>query len=53
MGTHNDFVEVMALIFTGRLRPIMDRIFPLSEARSAQERLAHGDQLGKITLAIK
>jgi NADPH:quinone reductase-like Zn-dependent oxidoreductase len=52
MGTHNDFKTVMGLIFSGRLKAILDQTFPLSEAGAAQERLARGDQLGKITLAI-
>lgn len=52
MGTHDDFKTVMELVFIGYLRPIMDRIYPLRDARSAQERLASGAQLGKITLAI-
>ena len=52
MGTHNDFLEVMGLVFASRLKPVLDMTFPLSEARLAQERLMRGDQMGKITLAI-
>ncbi len=52
MGTHSDFRKVMELIFTGRLRAVIDRTYPLSEARAAQERLEKGEQMGKITLAI-
>lgn len=52
MGTHTDFETVMGLLFEGRLKPVMDRSFPLQEARSAQERLAAGEQMGKITLVI-
>jgi NADPH:quinone reductase-like Zn-dependent oxidoreductase len=52
MGTHSDFRRVMALVFSGHLKPILDRTYPLSEAGAAQERLAAGDQMGKITLAI-
>jgi NADPH:quinone reductase-like Zn-dependent oxidoreductase len=52
MGTHGDFKKVMPLVFSGRLQPVLDRAYPLSEARAAQERLATGDQMGKITLAI-
>lgn len=52
MGTHRDFSKVMGLIFTGRLRPVLDQDFPISEARQAQERLETGAQLGKITLSI-
>jgi NADPH:quinone reductase-like Zn-dependent oxidoreductase len=52
MGTHNDFKKVMSLVFTGLLKPVLDKTFPLSEARIAQERLMRGAQMGKITLAI-
>jgi NADPH:quinone reductase-like Zn-dependent oxidoreductase len=34
------------------LKPVIDRQYPLQEARAAQERLAAGKQMGKITLAI-
>jgi len=52
MGTRADFAAVMQLVFTGRLRPVLDRSYPLSEARQAQDRLAAGEQMGKITLDI-
>ena len=48
MGTHHDFRTVMELLFSGRLKPILDQTYPLSEAGAAQEKLA----MGKITLAI-
>jgi NADPH:quinone reductase-like Zn-dependent oxidoreductase len=52
MGTWHDFTTVMALIFAGRLHPILDCSYPLSEARLAQERLEKGQQMGKINLEI-
>lgn len=52
MGTRADFAEVMGLIFEGRLKAVLDRQFPLKDARTAQERLAAGKQMGKITLEI-
>ncbi len=52
MGTRADFATVMQLVFEGKLKPILDRDFPLEDARSAQERLEKGEQLGKITLTI-
>ena len=53
MGTHIDFKKVMNLVFDGRLKPVIDQSFPLSEAGAAQQRLARGEQMGKITLAIE
>jgi len=52
MGTHNDFAQVMELIFAGKLKAVLDRDFPLQEAGAAQEYLASGEQLGKVTLSI-
>jgi NADPH:quinone reductase-like Zn-dependent oxidoreductase len=48
-----DFVEVMDLIVAGKLKPVMDKIFELKEAASAQERLWKGENFGKITLEIE
>ena len=53
MGTLVDFSEVMDLIVAGKLKPILDKIFPLKEAAAAQERLWRGENFGKITLDIK
>ncbi len=52
MSNKKDFHTVMGLVFAGKLRPVIDRVFPLAEARAAQERLEKGDQLGKIVLEI-
>jgi NADPH:quinone reductase-like Zn-dependent oxidoreductase len=52
MGTQADFAAVMELVFAGRLKPTLDRTYPLAEAYLAQERLERGEQLGKITLQI-
>jgi NADPH:quinone reductase-like Zn-dependent oxidoreductase len=52
MGTQNDFSTVMDLVFAGKLKPVLDRSYPLAEAQAAQERLELGEQFGKITLDI-
>ncbi|OGO31000.1 MAG: hypothetical protein A2136_02630 [Chloroflexi bacterium RBG_16_54_11] len=53
MGTRAEFATVMDLVFSGKLRPVMDRDYPLEDARFALQRLAQGEQLGKITLSIE
>jgi NADPH:quinone reductase-like Zn-dependent oxidoreductase len=53
MSTLTEFSEVMDLITTGKLKPILDRTFSLQEAAAAQERLEHGENFGKITLDIE
>ncbi|MEW6029516.1 MAG: zinc-binding dehydrogenase [Chloroflexota bacterium] len=52
MSTREEFAEVMDLAVTGKLKPVMDKTFPLREARAAHERLEGGMQRGKITLEI-
>jgi NADPH:quinone reductase-like Zn-dependent oxidoreductase len=52
MGTPEDFQGAYDLIAAGRARPVVDRVFPLAEARAAHQRLEDGAQLGKIVLSI-
>jgi NADPH:quinone reductase-like Zn-dependent oxidoreductase len=52
MSTLEDFKEVMDLITAGKLKPVIDRTFPLREAAQAQVRLWNNENFGKITLDI-
>lgn len=52
MSTLADFSEVMDLVIGGKLKPIIDRTYPLNAAAAAQERLWDGENFGKITLDI-
>jgi NADPH:quinone reductase-like Zn-dependent oxidoreductase len=52
MGTRADFEAVYDLVSSGRVVPVIDRVFPLAEAAAAHERLEAGEQLGKIVLRI-
>ena len=52
MGTKQDFEGAYELVASGRARPVVDTVFPLSEIRAAHERLEAGEQLGKIVLRI-
>ncbi len=49
-GTKAEVGDLAALIAEGRLDPVIDRVYPLAEARAAQERLAATEQFGKIVL---
>jgi zinc-binding alcohol dehydrogenase/oxidoreductase len=51
MGTRADFEGAYDLVAAGAT-PVIDRIFPLAEARAAHERLESGEQFGKILLSI-
>jgi NADPH:quinone reductase-like Zn-dependent oxidoreductase len=39
-------------VIAGKLKPALDKSFPLEEAAAAQEYLWHGKNFGKVTLAI-
>jgi zinc-binding alcohol dehydrogenase/oxidoreductase len=52
MGTRADFEAAYELVKSGRALPVIDSVFPLSEARAAHERLEAGAQLGKVLMRI-
>lgn len=45
--------EVWPLLEHGRVRPIIDRVFPLSEARAAHRYLESGQSIGKLVLQVR
>lgn len=52
MSTIAEFHEVMDLIVSGKLMPVIDSTFALQDAAPAQERLWKNQNFGKITLDI-
>jgi NADPH:quinone reductase-like Zn-dependent oxidoreductase len=52
MGTRADFAGAYDLVARGTAKPIVDRVFPLSEAAAAHEYLEGGKQFGKVVLKI-
>ncbi|MEA3199081.1 MAG: hypothetical protein QOE90_509 [Thermoplasmata archaeon] len=52
MGTRAEFDAVMDLVFAGRLKAIVDEVFPLERGAEAYARLAKGDAAGKVVLRI-
>ena len=46
------FSTVWPMVQDGRLRPEMDRTFPLAQASAAHARMEAGDHIGKIVLEI-
>lgn len=52
MGTTAEFAEVVALGNAGKLRPPVDTIFPLARGAEAYQRLADGQQFGKLVLEV-
>ncbi len=50
MGTMGDLHEVLKHVFAGRLKPVVDKTFPLREAKAAHEYLANSSMCGKVIL---
>src|SRR6266478_2912106 len=50
MGTMGELHEVLSHVFAGRLKPVLDRVFPLSEIRAAHEYLEQSQMFGKIVV---
>jgi len=52
MGSAREFAEIVRLLASGALRPVVDSVAPLRDARAALERLAAGDHFGKLVLEV-
>lgn len=52
MGTRAELVNAAELFGQGRLKPVIDRTYPLREARAAQEQLLSRKFFGKIVLTV-
>jgi NADPH:quinone reductase-like Zn-dependent oxidoreductase len=50
MGTMAELHDVLNHVFAGRLKPVLDRTFPLSEIRAAHEYLEKSQMFGKIVV---
>lgn len=50
MGSHQDFRDVTALLWAGKLQPVVDRVMPLADGKAAFALLERGEQFGKIVL---
>jgi NADPH:quinone reductase-like Zn-dependent oxidoreductase len=53
MGNAQEYEEIVRVLGTGALRPVVDRVYPLDEARAALTRMAQGEQLGKIVVSLE
>ena len=50
MGSHREFLDVMKCVFRGQLRPVIDRVLPLAEARKGHELIEQRHVFGKVVL---
>jgi NADPH:quinone reductase-like Zn-dependent oxidoreductase len=51
-GSIAEFGELLQVYNRGLLRPVIDSTFPLQDIHAAFDRLAKGEQFGKISLLI-
>ncbi len=52
MGSRHELIEVLRLVEAGKLRPVIDRIFPLKDAAAAQQHMLDRKFFGKIVLKV-
>jgi NADPH:quinone reductase-like Zn-dependent oxidoreductase len=52
MGRQSELRRLLQFFEAGRLRPVVDRTFPLDQARAAQQVLENREQFGKIVLTV-
>ncbi|MDE3053097.1 MAG: zinc-binding dehydrogenase, partial [Gemmatimonadota bacterium] len=52
MGNDAEFAAIVEQLRDGRLLPPVDRVFDLAAGRAAYERLARGEQFGKVVLSV-
>ncbi|MBC8163246.1 MAG: zinc-binding dehydrogenase [Roseiflexaceae bacterium] len=52
MANYAEFDAVMGLVFSGKLRPVVDRVLRLDDGIEAQRLLESGEQFGKIVLEV-
>ncbi len=52
MGNDAEYGEIVRRLGGGQLRPLVDRVFPLAEARAAYAYLERGEQMGKVVVTL-
>jgi NADPH:quinone reductase-like Zn-dependent oxidoreductase len=50
MASKAELLKVVELVKQRRLKPVVDKVYPLAEAASAQERMEKREHFGKIVL---
>lgn len=52
VGSRDQLERMAAAIAAHKLRPVIDRVFPLAEIRAAIEHLGAGQHIGKVCIAL-
>jgi NADPH:quinone reductase-like Zn-dependent oxidoreductase len=50
MGSRSELLKILELVESGRLKPVVDSVFPLKDAVAAQTKMLDRKQFGKIVL---
>lgn len=52
MGSKEDFRQMIKAVSNAKLKPVIDSIHPLENAKQAMQKMERGEQFGKIVLNI-
>ena len=50
MGTMGELHKVLKFVFNGTLKPVVDKVYPLSDVADAHRRLENKEQFGKVVV---
>ena len=50
MGSHQDFHDLLDLLWSGKIKPVIHQVMPLSEGCDAYKMMEEGSHFGKIVL---
>jgi len=52
MGSKGEVLKVVELYKQGKLKPVVDSVYPLAQAKEAQLRMENREQFGKLVLTV-
>lgn len=52
MGSRGDMFRIVQLVQAGKMRGVVDKVFPFTEVATAHEHLEKGEQFGKVILSF-
>jgi len=52
LGSRREFFQLISFLNANKVKPIVDRVFPLAEGAAAQRYVEEAKQFGKVVLAI-
>ena len=50
MGSHQDFQDLLSMLWSGKIKPVIHQVMPLSEGVEAYKMMEEGRHFGKIVL---